>query len=115
MCGMIETGICSVCGISGPIRRKYYNYDMKCECHSPNHFEIVYVCDTCEPVEPKNTIIHHGHESMSIPTDILKFVLKSITNRKEESESMMSIGEVEYLPVGEVEYVPLNDSSPFNR
>lgn len=54
----IEFGKCDVCGERGPINRTYYRYDMKCECHSPNHFEIVYHCKDCIPKEPTYTQIH---------------------------------------------------------
>ena len=52
MSGCIEHGLCQYCGYSGPINRKYYYYGIKCECHSPEHFEIVWHCDKCEPKDP---------------------------------------------------------------
>ncbi len=50
-----EWGTCSLCKKEGPIKRTYYHYVIKCECHSPSHFEIVYHCNDCQPVEPKTT------------------------------------------------------------
>jgi hypothetical protein len=55
--GDIETGKCQVCGKEGAVQRTYFRYDIKCECHSPNHFEIVWHCATCEPKEPIETKI----------------------------------------------------------
>jgi hypothetical protein len=57
MSGEVEWGTCSLCKKEGPINRTYYHYSIKCECHSPQHFEIVYHCNDCEPVEPKVTKI----------------------------------------------------------
>lgn len=58
-CGEIEIGTCDVCGAKGvKVNREYYHYpNIKCECHSPCHFEICYYCDNCKPVEPKETKI----------------------------------------------------------
>ncbi len=50
-----EVTQCDVCGIVGPVVRTYFAYDLKCECHSPSHFEIVSHCKGCTPVEPKVT------------------------------------------------------------
>lgn len=47
-CGEIEVGRCDICGEVKPLRRKYYHYDIKCDCHSPKHFEIVMHWLDCE-------------------------------------------------------------------
>ena len=52
MSGCIEHGCCEYCGEIGPINRKYYTYGIQCQCHSPEHFELVYHCDKCEPKDP---------------------------------------------------------------
>lgn len=58
MCVEQEIGKCSICKKEGvALNRKYYSYDIKCECHSPSHFEVVPYCDDCTPVEPKETRI----------------------------------------------------------
>ena len=57
MSGDIEYGRCDVCGINAFLERKYYCYDIKCECHSPNHFEFVSHCKDCKPKEPERTKI----------------------------------------------------------
>lgn len=52
--GMV--GKCEVCGKEDvTLIRKFFHYDIKCECHSPSHFEIVDHCEDCEPAEPLHT------------------------------------------------------------
>lgn len=54
-----EIGTCNVCRKENVIlQRKYYHYDIKCECHSPNHFVIVFHCMDCEPIESDTMSIH---------------------------------------------------------
>jgi hypothetical protein len=61
--GEIEVGVCDICGQSSELSRKYYYYDIKCECHSPEHFEIVRHCSRCEPKPPeKTTVFIHPKE-----------------------------------------------------
>jgi hypothetical protein len=57
MSGSIEFGKCDICGKDSPLQRTYFKYDIKCECHSPNHFELICHCNECVPVEPKETTI----------------------------------------------------------
>lgn len=57
--GSIEIGKCSICSKTGiQLIRKYYHYGIKCECHSPDHFEIVFHCKDCVPVPPESTLVH---------------------------------------------------------
>ena len=55
MSGEVEFGKCDYCGKEGPMNRKYFHYPIKCECHSPQHFEIRWHCNDCFPVEPETT------------------------------------------------------------
>lgn len=55
--GEIEFGKCPYCRQEKPLQRKYFYYDINCECHSPQHFEIVWHCKDCIPQEPKETKI----------------------------------------------------------
>lgn len=56
--GQIMIGKCQICGKENvPLKRKYYYYGLKCECHSPEHFEIVEHCKDCIPKPPKKTTI----------------------------------------------------------
>ena len=58
MSGCIEKGTCDVCGEEHvEVERTYYNYPIKCECHSPNHFTMVRHCKGCIPTEPHETKI----------------------------------------------------------
>ena len=54
MSGEIEWGSCEYCTeYEGPINRRYFSYDIKCECCSgTKHFEMVWHCDNCEPRDP---------------------------------------------------------------
>jgi len=65
----IEYGKCEVCGKEGALQRTYYHYDIKCKCHSPNHFEVISHCSDCKPQEPETTRI-------TIDTDSLKILIK---------------------------------------
>lgn len=55
MSGDIEYGRCEICGESASLTRKYYHYDIKCDCHHPNHFELVRHCSKCTPKPPFQT------------------------------------------------------------
>lgn len=55
MSGDSEFGTCDICKKESHIQRTYFRYDIKCECHSPNHFELVYHCNECVPTEPDQT------------------------------------------------------------
>ena len=57
MSGVIEHGVCEICGKEDILNRRYYRYDIKCECHSPNHFELVRFCRDCNPKEPQETTV----------------------------------------------------------
>ena len=55
MSGDIECGVCDICKNKRDLKRTYYRYDIKCECHSPQHFELVCHCKNCTPIEPTET------------------------------------------------------------
>lgn len=57
MNGACEVGKCEVCGKEAVLQRTYYRYPIKCECHSPEHFELVRHCRDCVPKEPTYTRI----------------------------------------------------------
>lgn len=56
MTGEVEVGTCDICKTeSVPLNRKYYYYDIECECCNSiedDHFEIVRHCGKCEPKPP---------------------------------------------------------------
>ena len=51
----IEIGYCDICHKKKQIKRKYYYYDVNCDCcgSSQGHFEIIKYCDKCTPKPPK--------------------------------------------------------------
>lgn len=56
MSGEIEYGTCDMCKKEAHINRKYYRYDIKCDCCNSKdkpHFEIVRYCNECEPKPPR--------------------------------------------------------------
>ncbi len=55
--GDVEFGKCNYCGNEDILQRKYFYYPIKCDCHSPEHFEMVQHCKNCVPIEPKITKI----------------------------------------------------------
>jgi hypothetical protein len=57
MSGAVEFGKCEVCGKESTLSRTHFDYPIRCECHSPNHFEMVRHCDDCTPKEPRETKI----------------------------------------------------------
>jgi hypothetical protein len=65
MAGDCEMGTCGVCKKEKVIlQRTYFHYDIKCECHSPNHFEIVRHCGECKPIQPTETKIYLRTDSL---------------------------------------------------
>lgn len=52
MSNCIEWGTCQVCNNEGSLDRTYFKYGIKCECHSPEHFQIVWHCYKCVPEDP---------------------------------------------------------------
>lgn len=51
--GSCEIAKCTFCGIATEVVRKYYHYNMDCECCSGDkHFEIVRYCKDCTPHPP---------------------------------------------------------------
>ncbi len=71
MSGDVEVGKCDVCGKKTQLNRKIYRYDIKCDCHSPHHFEIVRHCNDCIPKEPKTTKILNPKMTCTFDTDEL--------------------------------------------
>ncbi len=56
MSGEVEYGKCDICGKESSLSRKYYRYDIKCDCCNgikDDHFEIVRYCSECKPKPPR--------------------------------------------------------------
>lgn len=57
MSGCSEFGKCECCGNEDFLQRTYFRYPIKCECHSPYHFELVRHYKNYTPTEPTTTKI----------------------------------------------------------
>ena len=77
--GEQEYGKCDLCGKESVLARTYFDYPIKCECHSPRHFEMVKHCDDCVPKMPKDIKvklrgmdgeIREAHITNIVPIDI---------------------------------------------
>ena len=55
--GEIMIGKCIYCLKLKNLNRKYFHFNIKCECHSPSHFEIVEHCMSCTPKCPSYTSV----------------------------------------------------------
>jgi hypothetical protein len=58
MSGDAEFGTCEMCGKERNLQRTVFRYNIKCECHSPYHFEMVCHCSDCIPEEPEVTKVY---------------------------------------------------------
>lgn len=59
--GEQEINICSGCKQEDVVSRKYFYYDIKCDCCNSEkdpHFEIVYHCKNCVPFPPKKISVY---------------------------------------------------------
>ena len=76
----IEYGICDICGREANLQRKYYYFNIKCECHLPTHSEMVKYCSDCVPLRPAETTIEifdpidEKIKKITIDTEILKLI-----------------------------------------
>lgn len=75
MSGVCEFGVCDICKKETYLERTYFKYNIKCECHSPYHFELVRHCKDCVAIEPKETHI-------TLKTDYLKNIDQEIRKEK---------------------------------
>ena len=52
-----EYGKCDICGKDDYLSRKYYYYNLKCDCclsgGKEEHFELIRYCKNCKPKPPK--------------------------------------------------------------
>lgn len=56
------SGTCEICHTENVIlRRTYFRYEnIKCECHSPYHFDLIDHCYDCIPKIPSKTIVEYS-------------------------------------------------------
>ena len=52
MSNEIEIDYCDICHKKTQVSRKYYHYNIACECCGSTHFEIVRYCKNCTPRPP---------------------------------------------------------------
>lgn len=75
-----EYGICDICGREANLQRKYYHFNIKCECHLPTHSEMIKYCSDCVPLRPAETTIEifdpvdEKIKKITIDTEILKLI-----------------------------------------
>jgi len=103
--GDIEFGKCEICGNERQLQRTMYYYGIKCECHSPEHFEMVRHCKDCEPSEPRTTQItltrkqleeYHKQKLVEVmPEDVKEAIRFLCNNMFEEDYIMFNIEESE--------------------
>lgn len=76
-------GECSICKAANqPLSRKYYHYDVKCDCCGDGkHFEIVRYCNSCAPKPPDKISI------LSKPIDDVAKAVEVITREMEKDKS----------------------------
>lgn len=63
MSGAILFGTCELCGKETSLDVTYFEYNIKCECCSPQHFIRVEHCANCKPEIPKEVTIVTKHFS----------------------------------------------------
>lgn len=60
--GDIESSKCDICKLENVmVSRKYYYYDIKCDCcngKEGNHFEIIRYCSNCIPNPPQKISVY---------------------------------------------------------
>lgn len=75
--GEMEVGRCECCGKENvTLRRKYFHYPIQCECHSPQHFEMVRHCEECDPKEPAETKITLKTQDLKNPFSFAYKIMK---------------------------------------
>lgn len=85
MSGEMMFGKCQCCGKERPLIRTYFHYPVKCECHSPNHFEIIDHCAECTPKEPTYTKVEFKTEDLKNPVAMaMKVVMEELSKDKTE-------------------------------
>ena len=63
--GELEIGRCDLCGRDSVVlHRKYFRYDIPCECHSPSHFVLIRHCVNCTPREPAEIIVRFSRDQI---------------------------------------------------
>lgn len=72
MNGYNEIDKCDYCEKITNVRRKYFRYNIKCDCHSAKHVEIRRYCKYCTPTIPHETKVTYSIQTLS-PMEENKF------------------------------------------
>ena len=77
MCGEVEIykGKCFYCNRYTDLKRKYFHYNIGCCCHSPKHFDLIYMCHGCTPKMPSYT-------SVLLKTGVIESFYFELNNEK---------------------------------
>jgi hypothetical protein len=87
MCEEQNYGKCDVCGKEGNLTRTYFRYPIKCECHSPQHFELIEHHKECKPKELTYTKVSFKTEDLKKPAGIAMSILKEALKEDKEPGS----------------------------
>jgi hypothetical protein len=82
--GEIEFGKCEICQKEVPLKRTYFRYPIKCECHGSNHFILIRHCEDCIPKEPEYTKVELKTDDLKNPVSI---AMKILTDALKEDKS----------------------------
>lgn len=86
--GDVEFGQCGVCKELKSLQRKYYRYNIDCECCGNEHFEYVAHCKDCTPVEPRTTRVTVSTDILKkMSTEELPMAVKSLSKALSEDEA----------------------------
>jgi hypothetical protein len=77
MSGEVEFGTCEICGKETTLQRTYFRYNIKCECHSSNHFDLVRHCKDCVPVKPRETKVLFRTEILDNPIPLAMNIVRN--------------------------------------
>jgi hypothetical protein len=85
--GESEYGTCDMCNKEAHLSRKYYHYNIDCDCCGNEHFEFVSHCKDCIPIEPRVTRVHILTEQIKDGSFIrTPLAVKSLTKALREDE-----------------------------
>ena len=87
MNGACEFGKCEICGKETCLQRTYFSYDIKCECHSPNHFELVRHCKDCIPTEPRETKVIFSTEKLKEHKPLQNIILEDVVKERKRQDT----------------------------
>lgn len=92
-----ETGKCEICGKENVILyRAYWHYPIPCECHGPEHFELIRHCSSCVPKEPEYTKVEFKARDIKNPNKLILNIIKHCFKKNNGPNSIYS-GWIKYI------------------